>query len=479
MTNSKISKIILISIDNLRSDCLSANIDKSNLSIYKLDHLPITPVLDSLSMKGTSFFNCYSAAPYTTASHASILTGLFPIHHGVREYYRHGLSENVKTLFQIFKSAGYITILATDFPFLIGHNIGFTKSVDHFIVEDDVEIIRLLNTYQNEKIFLFVHFGSVHNPFGLTSLKIDGDYFEQQVNDLGKKTEIPEQSFLEQEWIESSRTIREKLLRQRYFKCTDLMYQRRKYDKLMQLYIEGIEYFEMNRFKNFINQIQLFKNTFITILADHGEEYSDRAFGHYNGLWESIVKVPLIIIGKDIPKGQFNKTLCRTIDVAPTLLEAAGIDYPYKKFDGVSLLSCIQTGLSMKLVAKGETWFGKTQKILDFMSLCQSAGRLLKTGSMATTCMEYLRKDNWKLILISDIELNKKKELLFNIEMDPLEEKNIADQFPKITDSMRSEIESVKNPQIGQALKLEMNQLSEIASGLKDIGYLQNIKTSK
>jgi predicted AlkP superfamily pyrophosphatase or phosphodiesterase len=69
------ASIILISIDTLRAD-----------------HLPAygytagsTPTLDALARDGIVFEDLYSHCPLTLPSHASLLTGLLPFRHGVRD----------------------------------------------------------------------------------------------------------------------------------------------------------------------------------------------------------------------------------------------------------------------------------------------------------------------------------------------------------------------------------------------------------
>ncbi len=477
MSNSNVSRAILISIDNLRADCVSFNPDKSALAQYSLDHWPATPTLDRLAAQGAAFTRCFAAASYTTASHASILTGMFPAHHGIHEYYRQALSKDVKTILEIFKAAGYTTLLATDFPFLIGPNLGFTRSVDHYIAENDAQVLQLLNTHRADKIFAFVHWGSVHNPFGLTSMLVDGDRFAQQVERLGEKMGVPEQFELEQEWVERPRATRERLLRQRYFKCTDLLYQQGRYDELMQLYIEGIEYFDAYRFRNFIEQIEtagLLDDAVLAIVSDHGEEYSGRAFAHYNGLWEGIVNVPLILLGPGVPKGQLRQSVCRTVDVAPTLLDLS-INEPglsSQNFDGISLLPHIPDEPA-ELTARGETWFGYTDRILDFMALCQSSGRLLKTKSMANTRIEYLRTSRWKLILRTDLEQGQEQVALFDIEKDRLEKNDLSAQEPSLVKKMKSQIIAERGQIEGQELYIEEHQLKELALNFKDLGYLK------
>ena len=67
--------VILISIDTLRAD---------RLPIYGYRN-GSTPVLDRLARDGIVFDDVYSHAPLTLPSHASLLTGLLPTRHGVRD----------------------------------------------------------------------------------------------------------------------------------------------------------------------------------------------------------------------------------------------------------------------------------------------------------------------------------------------------------------------------------------------------------
>ncbi len=68
--------IILISIDNLRFDCVGYQPDKRELARHDvLKHLE-TPNLDRIAEKGVCFTSCISTNTYTTASHASLFTGL-------------------------------------------------------------------------------------------------------------------------------------------------------------------------------------------------------------------------------------------------------------------------------------------------------------------------------------------------------------------------------------------------------------------
>lgn len=71
----------------------------------------------------------------------------------------------------------------------------------------------------------------------------------------------------------------------------------------------------------------LLDNTVVIFTSDHGEMLGDHGL-LYKGcrFFEGLVHVPLIMSGPGIEAGQRRKALVETIDIAPTLLEYAGID---------------------------------------------------------------------------------------------------------------------------------------------------------
>ena len=62
--------VVLITIDTLRADRVGRG---------------LTPNIDALASRGISFTNVRATAPLTLPSHTSIMTGLTPPAHGVRE----------------------------------------------------------------------------------------------------------------------------------------------------------------------------------------------------------------------------------------------------------------------------------------------------------------------------------------------------------------------------------------------------------
>jgi len=94
--------IVLITVDTLRTDHLQCYGYSKNIS----------PNIDRLAEKGILFLNTMSQSASTPVSHASILTGLYPYHHGLRFLHggqQHNLKDPVTTLAERLKGDGYRT----------------------------------------------------------------------------------------------------------------------------------------------------------------------------------------------------------------------------------------------------------------------------------------------------------------------------------------------------------------------------------
>jgi hypothetical protein len=66
--------VVLVSIDTLRAD---------RLGCYGYNRRPTSPVIDSLAEESVLFENYIASAPWTTPSHLSLFTSLYPSSHGV------------------------------------------------------------------------------------------------------------------------------------------------------------------------------------------------------------------------------------------------------------------------------------------------------------------------------------------------------------------------------------------------------------
>jgi choline-sulfatase len=92
--------IILVSIDTLRADHVGAYGAKTGA----------TPNIDALAAEGVLFENALTPVPVTLPAHASMLTGLLPHRHGVRDNGLYRLPADVPTLATLLSAAGYDTV---------------------------------------------------------------------------------------------------------------------------------------------------------------------------------------------------------------------------------------------------------------------------------------------------------------------------------------------------------------------------------
>ena len=91
--------VLLVTIDTLRVDRVGAYGHAAGL----------TPTLDRLAAEGLRFDSVRAPAPLTLPSHASLMTGRIPPHHGVRDNGTYRLDAAQPTLAAAIKTAGYQT----------------------------------------------------------------------------------------------------------------------------------------------------------------------------------------------------------------------------------------------------------------------------------------------------------------------------------------------------------------------------------
>ncbi len=87
--------VLLVSIDTLRADHLGAYGARIE-----------TPHIDRLAAKGVVFEKALTPVPITLPAHASLLTGFYPIAHGVRDNGTFRLHDDYETLLRSFRKPG-------------------------------------------------------------------------------------------------------------------------------------------------------------------------------------------------------------------------------------------------------------------------------------------------------------------------------------------------------------------------------------
>ena len=164
-------RIILVTIDTWRSDAVGA----SGSGSVK------TPILDRFANEGAYYPKAWSSATLTAPSHATILTGLQPYRHGVRDNHGFRLAASATTLAAALRAKGYATaafVSAHPLARVSGLDRGFSTYDDRFAPADLLSVsprwrhgAETIDTAAAwirgapERFFLWIHLYEPHDPY--------------------------------------------------------------------------------------------------------------------------------------------------------------------------------------------------------------------------------------------------------------------------------------------------------------------------
>ena len=166
------SNVLLVTFDTTRAD---------RLHCYGNSGVD-TPNLDRLAKRGVLFADAVAAAPTTLPSHTSMLTGLYPFHHGARANANYRLNDDKTTLAEVLQQQGYVTAAFISAKVLQG-SYGLSQGFD--LYSDDVtegdprpwtgdpvlpgnkttdRAIKWLGRHTDKPFFTWVHYFDPHAP---------------------------------------------------------------------------------------------------------------------------------------------------------------------------------------------------------------------------------------------------------------------------------------------------------------------------
>jgi choline-sulfatase len=441
-------KIIWISLDTLRADCINFNKTKLYPREYKIKTKLKNSKLDELFSKGCFFNNAISVTPYTSASHAAYFTGLWPKNNGVYDQFNSKLK--VKNIFQTAKKNGFSTLFKTDFPFVLGKYLNLIKGVDDYLIEDNEKFLKKLKT--NKKTFSFIHFGQIHYPYGFHNLEFGGKDYINKVNELEKKYDIDSKKInLEDMAVETFRSKKDLELLYKYKKIIAKLYSSKKDDDLFNLYLEGINYFHEKLFNSFLEKLlnQVEKENYLLIIsADHGEAWNKETYGHHNSLDEGVIRVPILFYAKDIkPKIYSNRI--RTIDVVPTLNEL--LFENKEKCDGKTLASIIYKNKKEKnRLAFSAVWVNESKDVLKKVNDIVKKDKMNTTKNIGVKYSAAVYKDDYKFTKNYKLFTNRSEKIV-DFKREELFNTKDLKKFKKI-----------KNPKVEKTLLKKMNALNNV-----------------
>ena len=165
--------LLLVTIDTLRADVLGVYGDPHGL----------TPNLDRLAREGIRFTSAFAHATMTLPSHASILTGEYPVRHGIRDNGFFRLEDSRLTLAEILEPAGYrsgafVGAFVLDTRFGLGQGFDLydddygeeSSSTDFNFVERSADEVLVparawIEQQEGQPWFAWVHLFDPHVPY--------------------------------------------------------------------------------------------------------------------------------------------------------------------------------------------------------------------------------------------------------------------------------------------------------------------------
>jgi arylsulfatase A-like enzyme/Flp pilus assembly protein TadD len=378
--------LVVVTIDTLRAD---------RLGCYGSRDVA-TPHLDRLAGDGAMALHSTVHVPLTRPSHVSIFTGLYPAEHGIRDNVSPSLSGEVPTLAAVLKGAGFRTaafVSSIVVSAQSGLGRGFDTYSDHFDVGGDDA--RFLNTLQKRgdltmgeavkwlespaegRRFAWIHLYDPHDPY-----------------------EPPEPY--------ASR------------------YVGRPYDGEVAWSDELV-----GRLDAALERLGLRGETLLVVTSDHGEglgEHGESVHGFF--VYESTLRVPLLVRGPGIAPGGRLAVTARSIDLFPTLLDLMAVPSP----DGLRL-----AGRNLASALRG----GPAPP--EEPAYAESLLPLLHYG---WSDLRAVRDGRWKYIQAPRPEL-------YDLQSDPGELRDLARAEPGRVEALRA----------GLARRLEAERSAAPASG--------------
>ena len=394
--------LLLITIDTLRADHVGAYGATTGA----------TPSLDALAAAGVRFDQVQTAAPLTGPSHATILTGQYPPSHGVRGNVVFTLGSKYPTLATLLKRQGYTTAAFVG-AYPVAAAFGFNQGFDTF----------------NEEF----HEASVGDPGAERRANEVADAALGWLDAFSKSPGSTQPFFAWLHFYDPHAPYTPPSPYRERFRG-------RPYDGEI-----AFADAQIGRVFDWLRTTGRDADTLVVALADHGEGLGDHdELMHAVLVYQSTMRVPLLMKGPGVPHGVVVPARAGTIDVAPTVLGLLGLTAD-KTLVGRDLGPQMTARALASAPLYGESLFGRLN--------CHWA--TLRSSVL----------DDWKLILGTEPEL-------YNLARDPAESRNLAHDEPARVQSMSLALQRALQKMAPQGDRAQPNPATAEQEGkLRSLGY--------
>ncbi len=389
-----------------------------------------TPHIDAFARRSAVFENAVAQSSWCLPNYASLFTGQPPEVHGLYTNRFRGVPEFEATLAEKLRGNGYATAAFSGGVYLLpewGLDRGFDTYVNAFSTSDASRLPApladnldgvndwLKGRDKKKPFMLYVAVDDLHAPYHSK----DPDRFDPGYEGIASDTEVLSVPFARAYNGEPDGYPEELKKKVAVFKSDPrhLHHLIARYDASLRQADD-----EVGVFLERLKAMGLDKNTVVILTGDHGELLGEHGLlGHTQGLYEPILHVPLIVRHPGIPglAGRRYKQLIERVDLMPTLLDLAGVDY--------SELSLAGRSAAPLLRAPSTPWrelaYASSKRNLSSEAGLELDERVVRDGRWKLH--QYLYKEGFEL---------------YDLKEDPLETRDLAAERPAVASRLAFEL---------------------------------------
>jgi len=313
----RLEHVILISLDTLRAD---------HCSLYGYEK-PTTPFLEELAARGVVFENHMVSANNTLMSHASLMTGLYPLAHDTYDKgeAQQALAPPFRTAAELFGEVGFDTGAFTTNKAWLGREFGVMQGFDHVEADwvDNITcwkgFLKWFDATEPRHSFTFLHFFDPHSESDTGGGTLPYESTEELIKEFAPPRPEDFTGCLKDE----PNACTSRYLGGINEGLEALPPEHLEY--LMGLYDAGVRKMDDDLRLLFaeLDERGLLDSSLIAITSDHGEEFMEHGRLLHGGISDAIMHVPLLFLfpeGHPVEPRRISE-VTRSIDVAPTLLD--------------------------------------------------------------------------------------------------------------------------------------------------------------
>jgi len=390
-----------------------------------------TPNMDRLAQQGVYFREAFVTTPICAVSRASIMTGRYASTHGMNH----------------FRIPLHAEVISKSYPAKL-HDHGYKTGILGkwgMSTEGTAEIFDVFNAWMTQGAYFHdTDSGKIHNAEWLAVKARDflesctpDEAFcltvcyksphhpyqpDERDKDLYEDVPIPkrETDTPEDYQAMASHVMEKSLNRWCYFDERKDEDTKNSFEKDFLRCVKSLDR-SVGKIMQTLQDLSLDENTVVIFLSDHGYLWGEHGLGGKWLLYEESIRIPIIFHGPGIPDKMLGlklDPLALNIDIAPTILDMAGIPVP-DEMDGISLYPHL----------KGQHAPSRPDFFMEHVGIVDVENPIPDSRGV--------RSGEWKYIRYVNVE--PEVEELYHLKVDPLESQNLAHDpnYMEIKDQLR------------------------------------------